>query len=242
MIRALIKYTVFSLLVAGEASAMAPAVSCTSEICPWAVNINADNRDDINVNMALPSEQPALVLKPFPSDGIEQYMPVGRSEVNGIPSTIEGIWWMNFHQPGDILVTFGTAKWDEETRTAEVPVYGERTYSFHATETARKSYAPLLKSRYTYYAKFNEDFTEAEITPALLVFGREVRIPRAVVRLTMTLKSDGHWVRQTWVLGKRLPDYDLLRVVGRDLSRDSAYEDYLKVADEESYLAVPAGE
>lgn len=232
--RSLIKSTLFGLLVASEASAMAPAVSCSPALCPW--NFTAA------VNTDPSREQTNLVLKRFPSDGIENHMPVGRSDVNGIPGTVEGIWWMNFNQPGDILVTFGTAKWDSETRTAKVPVYGERTYSFHATDTAAKSYAPLLKSRYTYYVQFNEDFTQATITPSLLVFGRQVKVPTAVARFTMELRSDGHWVRQTWVLGHRLPDYDLLRVVGPDLTRDDAYEDYLKVAEEESYLAVPAGE
>ncbi|MBM4253153.1 MAG: hypothetical protein FJ146_14380 [Deltaproteobacteria bacterium] len=234
MMRALIKSTLFGLVLAGKASAMAPAVSCSPELCPW--NFTTE------VNTDLPREQPNLVLQRFPSDGIENHMPVGRTDESGIPSTVEGIWWMNFNQPGDILVTFGTARWDSETRTAEVPVYGERTYSFHATETAAKSYAPLLKSRYTYYVQFNEDYTKATITPSLVVFGRQVRVPKAVARFTMELKSDGHWVRQTWVLGRRLPDYDLLRVVGPDLIRDAAYEDYLKVAEEESYLAVPAGE
>jgi len=218
-----------------KATAMAPAVSCQFDICPWLEGITASQSE---VNHLEDSAN--LVLKKFPSDGIEQFMPVARHEDTGIPETVEGLWWMDFKQEGDILVTFATSNWNADTRTALIPVYGERTYSFKATEVAAKSYAPLLATRYTYKVEFNEDFTKADITPILTVLGHRVAVPRTIAHFRMHQVGDGHWIRESWVLGFRLPDYDLLRIVQSDLTRDAAYEDYLKVAGRESYLAVPA--
>lgn len=229
MNKTLIKSILMCLCLSPKAWAMAPAVACGPSLCPWLENTAfLPQRQDFN-----------LVLKKFPSDGIEAFMPVGRSNQNGIPTTVEGLWWMDFNQEGDILVTFATATWNQATRTAVVPVYGERTYSFKATNKAAKSYAPLLATRYTYRVEFNEAFTQAEITPSLRIWGHRVTIPKAVAHFTMRYDSDGHWVRESWVLGRRLPDYDLLRVVRADLTRDAAYADYLKIAGHESYLAVP---
>jgi hypothetical protein len=232
MKKSLIKSTVFCFLISHQAAAMAPAASCDPSLCswlaPWGLSDNPDHT--------------SLVLKAFPSDGIENFMPAGRSIDNGIPSSVEGIWWMDFNQEGDILVTFGTATWDAASRTASIPVYGERTYSFHATEKAAKSYAPLLATHYTYVVRFNDNFDRAEITPKMRLFGRWVTIPEAVAHFTMRYSGDGLWIRESWVFGHRLPDYPLKRIVKADLSRDPAYKDYLQVAGEESYLAVPKDE
>ena len=215
-------------LLSAQASAEVAALtrSCETGKCTWAEMVEVRGAPD------------KLVLKKFPSDGIEAYMPIGRTEVNGIPETAQGIWWISLNLPGDILCTFGNASWDASTRTATVPVYGAGNFSFHANETGASAYYPLLATHFTYEVKFTDNDHYATITPVLDFLGHRVSVPKLFVKFAMRYVSDGHWVRESWLLGKRLPDYDFLRVVRADGQRDDTYDAYLKVADEESYLAV----
>ena len=179
-----------------------------------------------------------LTLKKFPSDGIEQVMTIGKTVQNGIPETIQGIWWIGAKLPGDILCTFGNATWDEGSRTATVPVYGAGNFSFHANETGAASFYPLLATHFTYKLSFSQEDRYALITPVLDFLGHRLSVPQSIVKFAMRYVEDGHWVRESWLLGHRLPDYDFLRVVDAEGTRDPAYSDYLKAADQDSYLAV----
>ena len=199
---------------------------CDSGKCNWAQMVE------------IRAAKEKLALKKFPSDGIEKYMPIGRTSETGIPETVQGIWWLDFHQQGDLLCSFGTAKWDEAARIATVPVYGPGAFSFHGTETGASSYYPLLSTHFTYIVQFSDNDRYAVITPELDFLGHRIRIPHLVVKFAMRYVDEGHWVRESWLFGKRVPDYDFKRIVGPDGKRDATYADYLKVADPESYLAV----
>lgn len=54
-----------------------------------------------------------------------------------------------------------------------------------------------------------------------------ISLPKSLARFTMSLDSDGHWVRQTWVKGDRKADYHLRRIVDRSGREEGAFSDYL---------------
>ncbi|MCX6108335.1 MAG: hypothetical protein NTZ90_01870 [Proteobacteria bacterium] len=170
-----------------------------------------------------------------PSDGIEAYMPIATS-AQGLPATIQGIWWMDGNPIGDILVTLGSSHYDPATRTAFLTTGDEGSYSFRKSDMTRAAYEQARKSGEGYVMQFDESFTNATIKPSLLKDGERVLISDKLVRFSMHLVEDGHWVRESYIFGIRIPDYNLRRVVRPDGTRDPAYADYLKQAGEFSYL------
>ena len=170
-----------------------------------------------------------------PSDGIEAYMPIATS-AQGLPATIQGIWWMDGNPIGDILVTLASSHYDPTTRTAFLTTGDEGSYSFRKSDMSRAAYEHARDSGEGYVMQFDESFTNATITPSLLKDGQRVLISDKLIKFSMHLVEDGHWVRESYLLGIRIPDYHLRRVVRPDGTRDPAYADYLKQAGEFSYL------
>lgn len=200
--------------------------TCPQGQCSWVESVNTLGRKH------------RIKLEKVPSDGIEQHLPIGRTADTGIPDTIQGIWWLNFGQKGDLLASFAVAEWDAQNRIATLPVYGAGAFSFHGTEIGAASYYPLLATQFRYEFKFSDQDRFATITPSLKILGLRVSIPESIVKLTMHLQADGNWVRETRLFGQRTPDYNLERIVTPVGLREPAYGEYLKVAEEYSYVAV----
>ena len=51
---------------------------------------------------------------------------------------------------------------------------------------------------------FNNDFTLGEIVPTLKIGMIRVRISKQIIDFTMSLKEDGHFIRESKFLGKPL--------------------------------------
>jgi len=183
-------------------------------------------------NLAQPQQGRVIEV---PSNGIEAYMPIA-TEAQGLPETIQGIWWMDGNPLGDILVTLGSSHYDPATRTAFLTTGDEGSYSFRKSAMTRSAYEHALKDGQGYVMQFDETFQHATITPSLLKNGKRQLISTKIVRFEMHYAGDGHWIRQSWVFGIRIPDYNLRRVVRADGTRDPAYTGYLKSAGVYSYL------
>ncbi len=217
----------FPLLSTANADQTAdPANACVQGQCSWIESVNTLG------------QKHGIRLEKVPSDGIEQYLPIGRSTETGIPESIQGIWWLNFGQKGDLLASFAVAEWDAQKRIATLPVYGVGAFSFHGTDVGASSYYPLLATQFRYEFKFSDQDRFATITPSLKILGLRVSVPESIVKLTMRLQADGNWVRDTRFFGQRTPDYNLVRIVTPEGFRVPAYKEYLKVAEEFSYVAV----
>ncbi len=134
------------------------------------------------------------------------------------PENLKGLWWMNGNPLADKTVSFAGMKFEAKNgkQFAYFPVFGANNYTFDANESGLKLYNLAAKLDTIYEVTFNNDFTYGEIVPTLKIGLIRVRIPKSIVEFTMTLKEDGHFVRQSKFLGKVLDDYQFVRIVDKN--------------------------
>ncbi len=171
-----------------------------------------------------------------PSDGVEASL-APAAGANGIPETIQGIWWITVNPLGYLLVSLGgETTWDAQKLTATQNLYGAGSFSFHDDDSGLAALFMFLRNHMRFVFTFSPDAKFATIDTTFQVLGKDITLPRSLLRYEMRWVGDGHFVRESWVLGQRFPDYQLRRVVQADGTRDAAYAAYLLNADQNSLV------
>ncbi|RZA25132.1 MAG: hypothetical protein EOP10_07785 [Proteobacteria bacterium] len=178
-------------------------------------------------------------LKSVPHADLDQYLVPG-SDATNTPTAVQGLWWLNGNPLPDEMLSLASAKWTEILEDGEVvgyqaaiPVYDEGIWAWHDSSAGRLLYNVVLKSKLTYYAKFNLDFSFGRITPVLQPIGfiPGIEIPSSMlVDFTMTKVSEDEYLRESIVLGQK-QTYRFRRVVDGNGNRLPAYDEFVNKAE-----------
>jgi hypothetical protein len=174
------------------------------------------------------------------SDQVDREMFIA-GEASGIPAVLQGLWWMDGNPLPDQVISLGASRWDPETCTTRIHVYGERIWSWDGNVLGRSLYAFVRAVSLVYELRFNQDLTSGTILPIVRLGGKQVRIPGALTKFTMRFVHEGLWLRESWFFGVFYHRYDLRRIVRSDGSRMDAFAEYARAAPARSYLAVRRG-
>ncbi len=186
--------------------------------------------------MGTPPDVQQFKLVEVASSDADQYMPVADGR-NGIPDILQGIWWMDGNPLPDELLSFGLTTWDVANRKTTIDVYGEHIWTWHGNLRGRALYEFVRRVKLVYEIELNEAQDFVLITPIIHLGKLPIRIPPEVVKFTARLVGDGHFVRESYLYGKKFHEYDLRRVVRSDGTREEAFDAYVKQAPPRTFIA-----
>jgi hypothetical protein len=167
------------------------------------------------------------------SDGIEQFLKPADGSSNGLPESLQGLWWLeNNPAKGSILLTFANSLYNAAEKAFYVGVTSPGNFSFENSEKGVSVFETGQKTKATYKLTFK---TPGEFRIQSIING--VPLPSAVTNFTGLLQANGNWLRKSKVaLLIDGPDYTMKRVVDKSGLRTVDYADYLKSTGEFSLV------
>jgi hypothetical protein len=157
-------------------------------------------------------------------------------EETDLPDILKGVFFMDGNPLPDYCITFYNLKWETQTQSLALPVYGPFQWSFHSSFPGWLLLRGAQVARFTYLVQFDDATLErAQITPIAL----GIQIPKWVVNATMqrdeTISNGDIWHRKNrWFGGYlRIAEYTLRRVVDGNGQYTPAFKDMLARVDSE---------
>jgi hypothetical protein len=175
-------------------------------------------------------------LESFDSADVDSHVVLGDGST-GIPTALQGLWWMDGNPLADEVLTFGASPWDPARRSTEIVVYDDGVWTWHDDLEGRALYASVRRSELIYELVYDQDLAFAEITPTVAVGPLRVRIPPQIVRFTAERLLDDLWLRKSYLHGRLVHTYALRRIVRPDGQREPAYDEYVAAAPARSLVA-----
>jgi hypothetical protein len=176
-------------------------------------------------------------LQTVSSSEIDQHMTVALSP-SDIPERLQGLWWLDGNPVNtSILMSFGKGEWDPIERTISMPVYGENIWAWEASEEGQSTYDYVLGADLVYELQLNEDLTEGVVIPFITIAGFTVRVPDNFFTIGLRFVEDGYWIRDTYLFGKKVHEYDFRRIISPEGEREAAFQEFLETAPEQLAIA-----
>lgn len=151
-------------------------------------------------------------------------------EQTDLPDVLKGVFFMDGNPLPDYCITFYNLKWDHQTQSLVLPVYGPVQWSFHSSLAGWLLLRGAQITRFTYIVQFDDETLQrAQITP--VAFG--IPVPKWIVNAMMwrdeTNPNGDIWHRKNrWFGGYlRIGEYVLRRVVDGNSQYTPAFEDML---------------
>ncbi|MFW7380258.1 MAG: hypothetical protein ACOH5I_15700 [Oligoflexus sp.] len=157
---------------------------------------------------------------------------------SGIPERLQGIWWLDGNPVAtSILLSFGKGDWNPEERTLTMPVYGENIWAWEGSEEGRTTYEFVFGTGLVYELQLNQDLTEGEVIPIVTIAGFQVRVPTRFFTIGLRYVEDGYWIRDTYLFGKKVDEYDFRRIINSEGMKEDAFQDFLDRGPETLFIA-----
>ncbi len=162
-----------------------------------------------------------LVSIPVPSEDIPKHVAVATGD-NGIPSSLNGIWWTDAKSV-QFIVSFKNAAWNTKTRTASLVFSGPGTYSVPTKSTNKRGLPAEGWENYAGYdIVFDSTLRQAKMLKASSSYDGDRDTEDPGYKLVFV--EDGVWRRDT----PGSDSYLLRRIVDENGNKEAAFQDMLR--------------
>ncbi|KAJ3106341.1 hypothetical protein HDU97_006539 [Phlyctochytrium planicorne] len=171
-----------------------------------------------------------------PSTEIDKQLIIGNASNidKRVPDFLHGAFYMKGNNNPDEVLSMANGRYDEKENAYYVRVYNDRTWSWDDTTNGKLAYDYVRTLGVTYKLTWPNPPTYVQVTPQyflpFFLGDGDITITDFLANFTIIPTQDKNFfIRRSEIFGKKLPDYQFIKIVNGDGTRTDRFEsDYVE--------------